>query len=81
MPEKSAAPDYVTYSDDVEPVSIQLRDDNDPVDGKFSLFEKPITDQLINTELSLPQGEEYRKARVVGRAKESKMGQGRSQDS
>ena len=54
MSDNSAAPDYVPYSDDVEPASIQLPDDNDPVDGKFSLFEKLITDQLINTELILP---------------------------
>jgi len=51
-------------------LNIKSISDNDPVDGKFGLFEKPITDQLINTELNLPQGEEYRKARVVGRAKD-----------
>jgi len=45
MFDKSAAPDYVPYSDDVEPALIQLPDDYDPIDGKFSLFEKPIADQ------------------------------------
>jgi len=72
MPEKKVAPNYVPYSDDDKTASVQLPDDNDPLknDGRFSLFEKPITDQFINAELNLSQGEDFRSAKVIRRAKD-----------
>jgi len=72
MPEKPVAPNHVPYSDNDKPASIQLPNDNDPLDddGRFSLFEKPVTDQLINAELKLPQGEDFRSAKVIGRVKD-----------
>eukprot|EP00957_Ditylum_brightwellii_P208684 15358507-Ditylum_brightwellii.AAC.1 len=50
--------DYVPYSNNDEEDSVELPDDNDYVDEhKKIIFEKPITDQWINAELNLPQGE------------------------
>ena len=67
-PVKPEPPDHVPYSDDYESNPLQLPDDNDPVDENgVAVFEKPITDQWINAELNLPQGEELRKAKVIGR--------------
>ena len=52
--------DYGPYSDDVDPDSVNLHDNNDPInkDGT-SVFEKPITKQWINAELNLPQGGKF----------------------
>ena len=52
--------DYVPYYDDVDPYSVSLPDENDPInkDGT-SVFEKPITDQWINAKINLPQGEKF----------------------
>ena len=63
--------DYVTYSDDVDPYSLSLPDDNDPInkDGT-SVFENPITDQWINAELNLPQGDKFQNAKVIGQSKD-----------
>ena len=71
QPTNSQASDHVPYSDDVDPDSVQLPEDNDPVmpDGT-AVFEKPITDQWIHAELNLPQGELLRNAKVVGRSKD-----------
>ena len=62
--------DYVPYSDDVDPDSVNLPDDNDPInkDGT-SVFEKPITNQWINAELNLPQGEKFQNAKVISQSK------------
>ena len=51
---------YVPYSDDVDPDSVSLPNNNDPInkDGT-SVFEKPITDQWINAKINLPQGEKF----------------------
>ena len=67
-PTKPSPPDHIPYSDGVDPDSVELPEDNDPVgpDGT-AVFEKPITDQWIHAELNLPQGEELRKAKIVGR--------------
>ena len=60
------------YSDDDESESVKLPVDNDPVnDEGIALFEKPITDKMINLELSLPQGEELHRAKVIGRKRNS----------
>ena len=68
-PTKPNPPDHIPYSDGVDPDSVELPEDNDPVgpDGT-AVFEKPITDQWIHAELNLPQGEQLRKAKVVGRS-------------
>ena len=68
-PTKPDAPNHVPYSDGVDPDPVALPIDNDPVmtDG-IAVFEKPITDQWIHAELNLPQGEQLRKAKVIGRS-------------
>ena len=54
-----------------KPATVQLPDDNYPLNADgTSLFEKPITDQLINDELNLPVGESLRNAKVIGRSKD-----------
>ena len=70
-PEQPIDGDFVPYADEVDPDPVQLPDDNDPIstDGT-SVFEKPITDQWINAELNLPQGELIRNARVLGQSKD-----------
>ena len=70
-PTNSNAREHVPYSDGVDPDSVKLPEDNDPVmpDGTAA-FEKPITDQWIHAELNLPQGELLRKAKVIGRTKD-----------
>ena len=63
---------YTPYGDDTEPASVQLPEDNDPIDTNgTAIFEKPITDRLIHAELNLPQGENLRNAKVVGRTQDS----------
>ena len=64
---KSVAPNNALYSDGDKPATDQLPDDNDPLDDdvRFSLLEKPITDQVINAELNLSQGEKFRSANKV----------------
>ena len=59
------------YSDDVDPDSVSLPDDNYPInkDGT-SVFENPITDQWINAELNLPQGEKFQNAKFIGQSKD-----------
>ena len=66
-PTKQISPDHISYSDNVDPDSVELPEDNDPIgpDGT-AVFEKPIIDQQIYTELNLPQGRQLRKAKVVG---------------
>jgi hypothetical protein len=70
MPPKPLDPIYTPYSDGVEPDPVLLPDDNDPVDSNNNaMFEKPITDRWIHAELNLPQGEELKRAKVIGRSK------------
>ena len=70
-PEKPIAGAFVPYENEVDPAPVQLPDDNDPIDKDgTSVFEKPITDQWINAELKLPQGELLRNARVLGQSKD-----------
>ena len=70
-PTNANACENVPYSDVFDPDSVKLPEDNDPVmpDGTDA-FEKPITDQWINAELNLPQGELLRKEKVIGRTKD-----------
>ena len=71
FPPKPPSSPYVPYSDGVEPNSLQLPDDNDPVDADgTSVFEKPITDHWIHAEVTLPQGENMHQAKVIGRSKD-----------
>ena len=60
---------HVPYEDGIEPEHIKFPQGNDPVDsdGK-SVFEKPITDQWINAELNLPQGNTMKSAKLIGSA-------------
>ena len=70
-PEKPIRGNFVPYADEVDPDPVQLPDDNDPIDTDgTSVFEKPITDQWINAELKLPQGELIRTAKVLGQSKD-----------
>ena len=72
FPTKPLPRDHVPYADDVEPDLISLPDDNDPVDANgVAVFENPITDRWIHAELHLPQGEEIRSAKVIGRSKDA----------
>ena len=58
---------YESYSDDSETASVQLPEDNYPVetDGTTA-FEKTITDRCIHAEMNLPQGEAIYNAKVIG---------------
>ena len=64
--------DYVPYVDnDDETEPTPLLDDEDPVDNQGRpISEQPLFDRLINAELTLPQGEEMRNARVLRRSKD-----------
>ena len=68
-PPSLPAQDFVPYSDgELDPPLIL---DEDPVTPKGgSMFEKPLTDMVINAELSLPQGELMQPAKVIGRSKD-----------
>ena len=70
-PTNSNACEHVPYSDGIDPYSIKLAEDNDPVmpDDTADL-EKPIMDQGIHTKLNLPQGELIRKEKVIGQTKD-----------
>ena len=61
--------EYEPYSDDSDPASVLLPEDNDPVetDGT-TYFEKTITDRWIHAEMNLPQEEEKHNAKFIGRA-------------
>ena len=58
------------YDGDLDPPALHEVDE-DPVqpDGT-AVFEQPITDNWIHSELNLPQGEEMRKVIVVGLSKD-----------
>ena len=71
FPSNPLPKNHVPCSDDCEPGLISLSDDNDPVDfNDNELFEQPITDKWIHAELRLPQGEEFKSAKVIGRSKD-----------
>ena len=64
------SPDSVPYFDD-ELDTTELPDDTDPVDPDGNaIYEQPITDQLIHSEVHLPQGESVKAARVLARSKD-----------
>ena len=68
-PESKSGVVYDPYVDDEEE-KLNLPVENDPVDENGNaIFEKPMTDNLINLELLLPHGEEMQPARVVKRHK------------
>ena len=71
-PIKPPAPDYVPYADgELDPVLVHEVDE-DPVDADgTAVFEKPITDHWLNAELRLPQGENVKSAKVIGRSKDA----------
>ena len=70
-PTNPNAHEHVPYSNGVDPDSVKVPEDNDPVmPDSTPAFEKPITNQWMHAELNLPQGELLRKAKVVGRTKD-----------
>ena len=69
FPTKPLPKDHVPYSDYCEPDLVNLSDDNGPVGSNGNdLFEQHIADRWIHTELHLPQGEEFKSVKVVGRS-------------
>ena len=72
FPPKPKAADFVPYHDEVEPDPLQLPKTYDPVDSNgIALYEKSITDNWINVEVCLPQGENNSMAKVIGRPKDA----------
>lgn len=71
VPEKPPPSDYVPYSDgNLDPPLLHSVDE-DPIHLNGSaVFEQPITDHWINSELMLPQGDSMVSAKVVGRSKD-----------
>ena len=71
FPSKPLATDFVPYSNnETDPTEIILVEDQDPLDSKGSpMFESPITDYLIHSEIYLPQGEKMRAAKVLRRSR------------
>ena len=59
--------DFTTDEDDeIPPIT-----DEDPLDDSgVPIFERPVNDILINAEILLPQGEEVKSGKVVGRTKD-----------
>ena len=67
--EKPILTEYEPYSDDSDPASVLLPEDNDPVETYgTTYFEKPITDRWIHAEMNLPQEEAKHNAKFIGRA-------------
>ena len=72
FPAKPLPRDHVPYSDDIGPDLISLPDGNDSIDKNgVAVFENQITDRWINAELHLPQGEELRSPKIIGRSKDT----------
>ena len=67
MTEQQVSDEFVPYEDeDMNPIS--MLNDDDPVDKNgIATFERPMTDTLINAELTLPHGEVQQSARVISR--------------
>ncbi len=62
-------PDFEIYQDDIEtPRDILEFDDGVSADG-IAVNERPLYDRLIHSEVSLPQNNKLRKAKVIGRSK------------
>lgn len=71
-PSKPLDTTYIPYSDDSEPSSMILPEDNDPIKSDGSaMFEKPLTDRWIHAEMLLPQGESLQNAKVIKRTMDS----------
>ena len=71
MPKTLLSTEYIPYSDGVDPDPLHPPSDDDPVNADgTSVFEKPITDYWIHAEVSLPQGENMKSAKVVGQSKD-----------
>ena len=61
---------YIRYEYKYEEAPPSLPDDANPVESYgTAAFEKPITDNLINAEVNLPQGDKIQGAKVIGRTK------------
>ena len=70
-PTNANAREHVSYSDGVELDYVKPPQGNDPVMPKvIAPFKKPIMDQWVHAELILPQGELFRKAKVILRTKD-----------
>lgn len=64
--------DYIPYYDDEEEEPMPVDGDYDPVDANgVPISEQPFYDKLIHAEVTLPQGEELRNAKVIARHKDS----------
>ena len=64
-------PEHIPYEDGEELSLTKFPEDNDPVDSEGKgVFEKPMTDPWINAELSLPQGEDMKNAKVIRQSKD-----------
>ena len=65
------ARDHALYSDGVDRHSVQFPEDNYSIlsDGA-AVFEKPISEQWIHSEMNVRQGEFLRKEKVLGRTKD-----------
>ena len=64
---KKSPQNYIPYGDDSSEHDI-LPNDDDPVDSNgVAAFERPMTDTLINAEITLPKEDSLQSARVVGR--------------
>ena len=61
--------DFVPYSDSELDPPLVLDEDTVTHTGE-AMFEKPLTDMIINAELSLSQGELMQPAKVIGRSKD-----------
>lgn len=70
-PTKPLPKDYIPYADgNLDPPALHEVDEDPVQPNGTAVFEKPITDHWINAELNLPQGEQMKPARVVGRSKD-----------
>ena len=68
LPDKSNKATLVPYADDETPQPPTLPNDDDPVtkDG-LAAFERPMTDTLINAEVTLPHDDRMQCAKVISR--------------
>jgi len=70
-PPKPLPTEYIPYSEgNLDPPPLHEVDEDPVQSDGTAVFEKPITDHWINAELSLPQGEEMKAAKVIGRSKD-----------
>ena len=65
-PSKPLPAAYVPYSDgNIYAPPLHMIDDEPDLHHGTDVFEKPLTDQLINDELNLPLGEQMQWAKVI----------------